>query len=996
MSNRRSAWCTLALSAAAVACGDAGEAFFSQEIESSREAIGEHRHGHPRDHRHPKHSATRPCEVDRDPSYALPIAACEAGRLVGTAVSYDALIADRAYADLLASEFTYVTPENAMKWGPLQPDADTWNFAEADAIVAAAAEANQLVKGHALVWHSQLPAFIDDSLSASELREHMNRHIHRTMRHFRHDVQAWDVVNEAFADDGTLRDTVFSRKLGESFIADAFRKARATARHAQLIYNDYGIETINAKSDAVYAMVKKLKRRHVPIDGVGFQMHVDARFAPTVEQLTANFSRFADLGMDINVSEMDVRVAGLSGSSQAEKLAIQQQIYHRVVAACLTVKKCRAITTWGFTDRYSWIDSTFGADDPLLYDDNYGRKFAYYGMVDGFVGLAPDPEGMAPNLIGNGSFESGTDGFSGFGIGGVSITDIAHTGKKAGRATGRTATFQGPAHDVTSLVSAGFEYDASAFVGIQNAVTDSVALSLKVSCAGEADRFLRVADGTARAGSYVELAGRVAVPFCPVNSAVLYVEGPESGVDILVDDMKLRPRGEPLGDNVITNPDFETGTSGWVAWGGASITATVLQARGGAQSGLVSSRTATWQGPVYDLLPVVTKGASYRLGASIRVDSASEPAHLVVKSVCNGAESFTRVASGTATNTGWADVAGNYQVPPCALTELSFYVEGPAAGVNMYVDDVFAKQRLSVPIATPPEGFNLLSNGGLELGTDGWQAFGGSFVRTANTFRSGAWSGQSTGRTAAWQGPSLLVPTGQGTYEISAFALQESGSDLPLVLSAKLTCNGADSFPTIASVTAATGTWIELAGNLTIPADCTAAQVYLQQNGGTSFPDLYLDDVSVEAVAVVNLVGNGGVEIDTSGWGAFGATFGRTTDFFRTGMYSAMSSERTASWQGPSYFLPTGRGRYMVALYAFQNSGAAMSLMLSTKLTCNGVDSFPTLATANVPTATWTEMGGTLEVPASCTTAQVYVQQSGGATFPNLYVDDLRAVPLLE
>lgn len=991
MSNCRSAWCALFISAAAVACGDAGEGV-SEQTAGSVDAIGKHRHGD----RHSKHLGNGPCGAHRDPARALPIAACEAGRLIGAAVNYDALIADTTYANLLASEFSYVTPENAMKWGPLQPDANTWNFAQSDAIVAAADGADQHVKGHALIWHSQLPAFIDDSLSADALREHMNRHIHRTMRHFGHDVQAWDVVNEAFADDGTLRDTVFSRKLGDSFIGAAFRKAHATERHAELIYNDYGIETINAKSDAVYAMVKKLQKQHVPIDGVGFQMHIDARFAPTVAQLTANFSRFADLGMNVNVSEMDVRVAGLSGSSQAEKLAIQQQIYHRVVAACLAVRKCRAITTWGFTDRYSWIDSTFGADDPLLYNDNYARKPAYYGMVDGFVGLAPDAEGTAPNLIANGSFESGTDGFSGFGLSGVSVTNVVHTGKKAGLATGRSASFQGPAHDVTALVTPGWEYDASAFVGIRNAVSDAVALSLKVSCAGEADRFIRVASGTASAGSYTELAGRVVLPFCTVTSAVLYVEGPAAGVDILVDDMKLRPRGEPLGNNVITNPDFETGTSGWVAWGGASLTATALQAHGGVQSGLVSARTATWQGPVYNLLPVVTKGASYRLGASIRVDSASEPAHLVVKSVCNGAESFTRVATGTATNTGWVDVAGSYQVEPCALTELSFYVEGPAAGVNVYIDDAFAKQRLSVPVATPPEGFNLLSNGGLELGANGWSAFGATFVRTANKFHSGAWSGQSTARTASWQGPAVAVPNGQGTYQVSAFALQESGSNVPLLLSAKLTCNGADAFPTIASVTSATGTWVELAGNLTVPAGCTAAQVYLQQNGGTTFPDLYLDDVSVKGVSVVNLVGNTGLELDTSGWGAFGATFGRTTDFFRTGMYSAVSSGRTASWQGPSYFLPTGQGGYTVALYAFQNSGAAVSFMLSTKLTCNGVDSFPTLATVSVPSGAWTEMSGTLNVPASCTTAQVYVQQNGGATFPNIYVDDLRAVPVLQ
>ena len=118
----------------------------------------------------------------------------------------------------------------------------------------------------------------------------------------------------------------------------------------------------------MYELVRQLKRKRVPIDGVGFQMHVDARFPPTEAQLRANFARFADLGLSINISELDVQVRNVAGT-RADKLALQKQIYHRVVAACLDTPACEAVTTWGFTDKYSWIDSTFGADDPLPYDE---------------------------------------------------------------------------------------------------------------------------------------------------------------------------------------------------------------------------------------------------------------------------------------------------------------------------------------------------------------------------------------------------------------------------------------------------------------------------------------------------------------------------------------------------------------------------------------------------------------------------------------------------
>lgn len=982
MHYRSSLWFLVVTGIAAAGCSTATDASSDGSASSDVAAVQQ-------PCKRPKHG-DGPCDVDRGPNAALANAACAAGRLVGTAVRADALANDPTYASLLGEQFSYVTPENEMKWGSLQPSGpNTWDFTQADFIVDNAKSEGQAVKGHTLIWHNQLPSFVDDSLSAKELRKLIKRHIHETVKHYRRDVLAWDVVNEAIGDDGQLRDSVFSRKLGDSFIADAFKEASEADGDAKLYYNDYGIETINAKSDAVYSLVKGLKRHHVPIDGVGFQMHVDARFAPSVADLTANFKRFTDLGLDVNVSEMDVRVAGLTGT-RSDKLAAQQQIYHRVVAACVATARCKAVTTWGFTDRYSWVDSTFGADDPLEFDDNFARKPAYYGMVDGFVGLAPDAPGVAPNLVANGSFESGTDGFSGFGIAGTELTTVAHTGKQAGIGKNRTDTWQGPAADVTAFVKAGWEYDASVFARIEGAASDTLRATLKVSCDGANDQFLTVASATGSSSAWTELAGRVTVPFCTVNSATLYVEGPAAGVDVLIDDMKLRPRGEPLGPNVIANPGFETDTSGWNGQG-ATLTTTTAQKHSGAQSALVTSRTQTWQGPLYNLLPVAQRGATYQLDAFVRVDSAtSQPAQLTVKSTCDGATSFTAIANGTATNTDWLELTGSYQVPTCNLTELAVYAEGPAAGVNMYVDDVSVQQRLSVPVVQPPAQFNLLANGGVELGNDGWGGFGASFVRSTAKAHSGSFSAQGTGRTATWQGPAVNLPTGAGTYTVSAYALQESGANLDLILSASVTCNGVQSFPTVSAKTTQSGQWMQMSGTLQMPAGCTTAQLYVQQNGGSTFPDLYLDDVSVLAADVQNLIGNSGLELGTNGWQAFGATLSRSSNFAHSGSFSALSSGRSATWNGPSAFSPTGQGRYSVSLFALQNSGASVGLLLSASMTCGGVQSFPTIGSATTASGAWTSLSGNLDVPASCTNVQIYVQQNGGSTFPDVYADDLK------
>ncbi len=324
-----------------------------------------------------------PCAAHRDPAFALGRSACQSGRLVGAASNNTALSTDPTYVTTLANEFTYVTPENAMKWGTLQAvDATHWDFTQADAVVNAAEAAHQSIKGHTLLWHQQLPPFVTSSVAPADLQKMINANIDTVVGHYRGRLRAWDVVNEAIDDSANLRDSVFSRAFGADFIAAAFKRAHKADNKAKLFYNDYGTEVQNAKSDAVYALVKGLVDARVPIDGVGFQMHLDARFPPTEQAIIDNFTRFAALGLRVNISELDVQVRNIIGT-RADKLALEKQIYHRVVAACAAVSACEAVTTWGYTDKYSWIDTTFGADDPLEFDESYARKPAYYAMVDG-------------------------------------------------------------------------------------------------------------------------------------------------------------------------------------------------------------------------------------------------------------------------------------------------------------------------------------------------------------------------------------------------------------------------------------------------------------------------------------------------------------------------------------------------------------------------------------------------------------------------------------
>ncbi|MGP4043029.1 endo-1,4-beta-xylanase [Streptomyces sp. 2A115] len=301
----------------------------------------------------------------------LGAAAAEKGRYFGTAVAANHL-GESPYVSTLDTEFNSVTPENEMKWDALESTRNSFNFGAADQIVNHARSRGMAVRGHTLVWHSQLPGWVG-GLGAADLRSAMNNHINQVMGHYKGKIHSWDVVNEAFQDgsSGARRSSPFQDKLGNGFIEEAFRTARAADPAAKLCYNDYNTDGVNAKSTAVYNMVKDFKARGVPIDCVGFQSHFNSA-SPVPGDFRANLQRFADLGVDVQITELDIEG---SGTSQATS-------YTNAVNACLAVSRCTGITVWGVTDKYSWRAS----GTPLLFDGNYNKKPAYNAVLTALGG----------------------------------------------------------------------------------------------------------------------------------------------------------------------------------------------------------------------------------------------------------------------------------------------------------------------------------------------------------------------------------------------------------------------------------------------------------------------------------------------------------------------------------------------------------------------------------------------------------------------------------
>ncbi len=290
--------------------------------------------------------------------------AAQSGRYFGTAVASGRL-GDGTYTGILDREFNSVTPENEMKWDTTERSRGSFNFGPADQIVNRAASHGQRMRGHTLVWHSQLPSWVSSIRDANTLRGVMNNHITQVMNHYKGRIYAWDVVNEAFADGGSgqMRSSVFRDVLGTGFIEEAFRTARSADPAAKLCYNDYSIENwSDAKTQGVYRMVRDFKSRGVPIDCVGFQSHFGAGGPPSSFQTT--LSNFAALGVDVQITELDI--------AQASSAA-----YANTVRACMNVARCTGITVWGIRDSDSWRSG----ENPLLFDRNGNKKAAYQSTL---------------------------------------------------------------------------------------------------------------------------------------------------------------------------------------------------------------------------------------------------------------------------------------------------------------------------------------------------------------------------------------------------------------------------------------------------------------------------------------------------------------------------------------------------------------------------------------------------------------------------------------
>ncbi|MEX0770702.1 MAG: endo-1,4-beta-xylanase [Balneolaceae bacterium] len=331
---------------------------------------------------------------------------------IGTALNRSQIFGqDERSLELVRTHFNTITPENILKWQHVHPNPGEYNFEPADRYVEFGEQEDMFIVGHTLVWHSQTPDWVfkddeGDPMSREAMIERMRDHIHTVVGRYQGRIDGWDVVNEALNEDGSLRQSPWLEIIGEDYISLAFEFAREADPQAELYYNDYSLENPSKREGAV-RLIESLQEQGVPVTGIGTQGHYSLEWPP-VEEVDATISAFANLGIDVMVTELDVDVLPRATDGQGADISrtagpgvelnpypealpdlVQQSLARRYAHLFETFLRHREVLTrvtfWGVTDGHSWKNNwpvRGRTNYPLLFDRNWEPKPAFHSVVE--------------------------------------------------------------------------------------------------------------------------------------------------------------------------------------------------------------------------------------------------------------------------------------------------------------------------------------------------------------------------------------------------------------------------------------------------------------------------------------------------------------------------------------------------------------------------------------------------------------------------------------
>ena len=335
-----------------------------------------------------------------DGKHSLKAHSHKQGLLAGCAVGA-ANLRDDAFKRVLAEQYSLVVPENAMKFGPLVAKPGSYNFADADALVAFAEQHGIKVRGHNFVWHNQLPDWFEGTVTKENAKKVMTEHILTVGGRYKGKIQSWDVVNEAInVSDGRpdgLRKKPWLDLIGPEYLELAYRTARQADPKAKLTYNEYNIEDESesniAKRAATLALLKRLKAAGAPLDALGIQSHISAGKSQIFGKgLRDLIDEAQSMGLEVYLTELDVNDDAVQSNDVAERDRIVAAVYRDYLACALESKAVKSVLTWGLTDSHTWLDEMKSHMEkqpnrpqrPLPFDPDYKPAPAFFALRDAF------------------------------------------------------------------------------------------------------------------------------------------------------------------------------------------------------------------------------------------------------------------------------------------------------------------------------------------------------------------------------------------------------------------------------------------------------------------------------------------------------------------------------------------------------------------------------------------------------------------------------------
>jgi endo-1,4-beta-xylanase len=323
------------------------------------------------------------------------------GLLAGCAVNAALLREEEGFRTLLAEQCSIVVPENCLKWRILRPTADSYDFTDADNLIAFAEAHGMKVRGHNFVWHESIPAWFAAAVNKDNAQKFLVDHIHAVGERYKGKIHSWDVVNEAIwvpdgRPDGLRSSSPWFQLLGPEYIDLAFRTAREADPAALLTYNEYGIENdsdeTGKKRAAVLTLLRRMKADKVPLDALGIQSHITAvskdGFGKGLPELLDGAKA---LGLQVFVTELDVNDDALETEDIAERDKTVAGVYRDYLTQVLQGQEVKAVLTWGASDKDSWLNKgkvrklhPERLQRPLPFDPDYAPAPAFFATRDCF------------------------------------------------------------------------------------------------------------------------------------------------------------------------------------------------------------------------------------------------------------------------------------------------------------------------------------------------------------------------------------------------------------------------------------------------------------------------------------------------------------------------------------------------------------------------------------------------------------------------------------